>query len=510
MTIISRITGLVREMVFAYYFGATASMDAFNVAYRIPNFLRNLLAEGAFSQSFVPVLSEYRENHDIHEVKVFLNHIAGLMLSVLLIFTIIMVLLAPFLIYIFAPGFINDPTRFGLTVAMLRITFPYILFISLTAYISGILNTYGKFGISAFTPNLLNLSLIGAAIVIAPYFTEPVQALAWGIFIGGATQLLFQIPYLYKLKLIPHPKISWHDTGVKRVLKLMLPAIFGVSVAQISFLADNLLASFLQVGSISWLNYASRITLFPLGVFGVAISTVVLPYLSRKHITKSKTEFYHTLDWALKFVFVIALPASIGITMLSNPIIITLFSFQSGQFTELDISMVQHSCWGFSVGIPAFILVKVLSSGFYSQQNIKTPVKTASISMLINIVLAICLIFPLKHAGLALATSLTSLLNAGLLFWNIRRNGDYHPSGDWKILWLRLVFANTVLIFFLWYTAFDRIIWINWNSFNRALHLVVICVGAMLIYFSCLRLSGMRLYNFIMYEKDSSSKPKHN
>lgn len=250
MTVISRITGLVREMVFAYYFGASAGMDAFNVAYRIPNFLRNLFAEGAFSQAFVPVLSEYREKGSPDEVKIFLNHIAGSMFLVLFIFTAIMVLLAPFLVYVFAPGFIHDPTRFGLTAAMLRITFPYILFISLTAYISGILNSYGKFGVPAFAPNLLNLALIGAAIFLAPYFTEPTKALAWGIFIGGAAQLLFQLPFLSKLNLMPRPSILWRDTGVMRVLKLMLPAMFGVSVAQISFLVDNLLASFLRVGAL--------------------------------------------------------------------------------------------------------------------------------------------------------------------------------------------------------------------------------------------------------------------
>ncbi|MDR1057812.1 MAG: murein biosynthesis integral membrane protein MurJ [Coxiellaceae bacterium] len=502
MTVISRITGLIREIIFAYYFGATAGMDAFNVAYRIPNFLRNLLGEGAFSQAFVPVLSEYREKHSIHEIKVFLNHIAGLMLLVLSIFTTVMVLLAPLLVYIFAPGFINDPTRFGLTTSILRITFPYILFISLTAYVSGILNTYGKFGIPAFAPNLLNLALIGAAVIIAPYFVEPVKALAWGIFVGGAAQLLFQVPYLYKLKLTPQPSILWHDTGVIRVLKLTLPAMFGVSVAQISFLVDNLLASFLRVGSISWLNYSSRLTLFPLGVFGVAIATVVLPYLSRKHAAKSQTEFSNALDWALKFVLIIAIPATIGIAMLAGPIIMTLFNFQYGQFSEFDVTMVRHSLWGFTLGIPAFMLVKVLASGFYSRQNIKTPVKIAIIAMLTNIILATLLVFPLKHAGLALATSLTSLLNASLLFWTIRRDNNYHPGSGWGIFWLRLVFANVTLVLFLWFTNSDDLaMWFGWNSYSRVLHLAILCGGAISIYFLCLWISGMRLREFIMQEK---------
>jgi putative peptidoglycan lipid II flippase len=305
MTVISRITGFVRELIFAYIFGATAGLDAFFVAYRIPNFLRSLFAEGAFSQAFVPILSEYRQQRDIEEVKVFLSHMAGLMISVLFVFTLIAVLITPWLVYVFAPGYIDDPGRFQLTASMLRITFPYILFVSLTAYISGILNTYGKFAIPAFTPNLLNLSLIGAAIFLAPYFAEPVKALAWGIFIGGVAQLLFQLPFLYKLNLLPRPRVLWSDTGVRRVLKLMVPAIFGVSVAQISFLIDNMLGSFLRAGSISWLNYSNRLVLFPLGVFGVAIATVVLPYLSRKYASKSHKEFSDALDWALKFILVI-------------------------------------------------------------------------------------------------------------------------------------------------------------------------------------------------------------
>jgi putative peptidoglycan lipid II flippase len=499
MTGISRITGLVRELIFAYVFGATAGLDAFFIAYRIPNFLRGLFAEGAFSQSFVPVLSEYRQQRDIDEVRVFLSHMAGLMISVLFVFTLIAILVTPWLVYVFAPGYIHDPSRFELTTAMLRITFPYILFISLTAYISGILNTYGKFGIPAFTPNLLNLALIGAAIFMAPYFAEPVKALAWGIFIGGAAQLLFQLPFLYKLNLMPRPCILWGDTGVRRVLKLMVPAIFGVSVAQISFLIDNMLGSFLRAGSISWLNYSNRLVLFPLGVFGVAIATVVLPYLSRKYASKSHKEFSEALDWALKFILIIALPATIGIVMLAGPLVMTLF--QHGKFTQFDVMMVRSSLLGFAVGIPAFMLVKVLASGFYSRQNIKTPVKIAVIAVLSNIVLATILIFPLKHAGLALATSLTSTLNASLLFWAIRRDKHYEPGRGWRTFLLRLVFANVVLGLFLWFAAADLTVWFSWSLFVRLWHLGFLCVGAVFAYFLCLWLSGMRWQDFVLRDE---------
>lgn len=506
MTVISRITGLLRETVFAYYFGATAGMDAFFVAYRIPNFLRSLFAEGAFSQAFVPVLSEYREKQGEAEVKIFLNHVAGLMILVLFALTVVVVLAAPYLVYVFAPGFIHDPHRFGLTAVMLRITFPYILFVSLTAYISGILNAYGKFGIPAFAPNLLNLALVGAAIFMSPYFAEPEVALAWGIFIGGAAQLIFQLPFLYKLNLMPRPSILWRDTGVTRMLKLMLPAMFGVSVAQISFLVDNWLASFLQAGSVAWLNYSSRLALFPLGVFGVAIATVVLPYLSRKYASASQEEFSRALDWALKFVLLIALPAVIGIVVLAGPIVMTLFQFKHGQFSEFDVMMVRRSLWGFTVGIPAFMLVKVLASGFYSRQNIKTPVKIAVTAMISNIVLATILVFPLKHAGLALATSLTSMLNAGLLFWTIRRDKHYYPGNDWKIFWLRLAFANIALLFFLWFATADLAVWFGWGSLVRIWHLAILCVGAVLLYFLCLWLSGMRLREFIFAEAEDRQK----
>ena len=499
MTSISRITGFVRELIFAYVFGATAGLDAFFVAYRIPNFLRRLTAEGAFSQAFVPVLSEYHQKRGLEDTKIFLNHMAGLMISVLSVFTLIAILITPWIVYVFAPGFINDASKLDLATSMLRITFPYILFISLTAYVSGILNTYGKFGIPAFSPNLLNLALIGAAIFMAPYFTEPVKALAWGIFIGGLAQLLFQLPALYKIGLMPRPSILWQDAGVRRVLGLMIPAIFGVSVAQVSILIDISFASFLRSGSIAWLNYSDRLTSFPLGIFGVAIATVVLPYLSRKYASQSHKEFSEALDFALRFVLIIAMPATIGIAILAGPILATLFLH--GKFTEFDVEMTRRSLLGFAVGVPAFMLVKVLASGFYSRQNIKTPVKIAITSMLINIVLAAILVFPLKHAGLALATSLTSTLNAFLLFWTIRKSNHYNPGSGWKIFWLRIIFANVVLATSHWLTVSDLSLWFSWDWFARAWHLAVLCVGATIIYFFCLWISGMKWREFVLQDK---------
>ncbi len=498
MTVISRITGLVREMVFAYYFGAGSGMDAFNVAYRIPNFLRGLFGEGAFSQAFIPILSEYKQNRTHDEVRLFLDRVAGAILSVLSILTIVAVLITPWLVYLFAPGFAHDPTRFELTASMLRITFPYILFVSLSAYVSGILNSYGRFGVPAFSPNFLNLALIGSAIFLAPYCDEPTKALAWGIFIGGIAQLAVQLPLLSRLNLLPHPKILWRDEGVRKILKLMIPAILGVSVAQISFLVDNLLASFLPIGSISWLNYSNRLTLFPLGVFGVAIATVVLPHLARKHASLAKQDFSSALDWAIRFVLIIAIPAVIGLSMLAGPIVATLFQFQGGNFTEFDVLMVRKSLFGFVLGVPAFMLIKVLASAFYSQQNIKLPVKIAAISLAINMVLAVILVFPLKHAGLALATSLTSTINAILLFVMLKRKGIYLQDNGWKLFWWRLIFANLVLLLFLYLSSANLSEWFVWDKFTRVLRLALLCVGSTLLYLLSLWITGMRIKQFMI------------
>jgi putative peptidoglycan lipid II flippase len=490
MTVTSRITGFLRDLVTAYIFGAGPAFDAFQAAFRIPNFLRRLSAEGAFSQAFIPVLSEYSQKRSNDEVRAFINHIAGSMLLILSIFTVIAVLVTPWLVYIFVPGFIHDPSRFTLATALLRIIFPYILLISLASLCSGILNAYGDFAIPAFTPNLLNLALIGAAIFLAPYFNEPIKALAWGVFIGGMAQLLFQLPFLHKLHLLPKPQILWRDAGVKRVWHLMIPAIFGVSVAQISVLVDNIFASFLRTGSISWLYYADRLTSFPLGVFGVAIATVVLPHLARKHAANSPEAFTRALDWALKFVLMIAIPAMLGIMLLAGPILATLL--QHGKFSAFDVIMARKSLLGFAVGVPAFMLVKVLASGFYSRQDIKTPVRIAIIAMLSNIVMDAILVYPLKHAGLALATSLTSYLNAGLLCYMICRCGYLKLNKAWTKFFIQLITANLAMALVLWFATADLSLWLQWSAMHRVIQLAVLCLGAVIIYLLTLFLAGIR------------------
>lgn len=501
MTATSRVSGFLRDLTFAHVFGAAAGLDAFLVAFRIPNFLRRLFAEGAFSQAFIPVLSEYRQQQSHAAIQLFLNRMAGSLIITLFAVTTLAVLVTPWLIWLFAPGFVHDPTRLQLATTMLRITFPYLFFISLTAYVGGILNSYGMFGIPSFTPNLLNFALIAAAIFIAPHFANPVIALAWGVFIGGVAQLLFQLPFLYKLKLPPKPQLCWSDTGVKQVLRLMLPAIFGVSVAQISFFVDTLLASFLRTGSLSWLYFSERLTSFPLGIFGVAIATVILPHLARKYATKSQAEFSQALDWGLKSVLILGLPAMLSIILLSGPILTTLLQY--GKFLASDVTMAQRSLTAFAIGIPAFMLIKVLASGFYSQQNISTPVRIGIIAVASNIVLASALVFPLAHMGLALATALTSSLNAALLFRALWARKFYQPGKGWLAFLLRLGIGNLAMGLFLWLTSAPVSVWLKWGWFTRAWHLGAICTGAIAVYFVCLVLSGLKLRDFLTVSRGS-------
>lgn len=494
MTILSRIVGLVREIVFANFFGASAGMDAFLVAFRIPNFMRRLFAEGAFSQAFVPILSEYRQLRSEQDAHIFINRMAGMLSLVLLCVTTITVLLAPIFVMIFAPGFIHDPTRFSLAVSMLRVTFPYLLFISLTAFAGAILNSYDIFSVPAVTPVLLNFSLISAAIFLAPYFKNPVQALAWGVFIGGVLQLCFQLPFLKRLHLFPRPQIFWRDPGVKKVIKLLVPAIFGVSVAQISVLIDTLFASFLREGSITWLYFSDRMTNFPLGVFGVAIAVVVLPHLSRTHANKAAHEFSASLDWALRSILIIGIPSAVGLFMLAAPLLSTIL--QHGKFNIFDVTMASRSLMAFAVGLPAFMSIKVLASGFYSRQDIKTPVKIAVIAMISNMFLNLILIFPLAHAGLALATSITSTLNASLLFYLLYKRKIYTPQKGWHKYALQLGFANTAMAIMLWFTSATTRQWVIWSSHQRILHLLPILLSAVILYGICLYLSGLRWHDF--------------
>lgn len=498
MTLLSRISGLVRDVVFARLIGAGigVSADAFYVAFRIPNFLRRIFGEGAFAQAFVPVFSEYKTRNGESETRAFLDHIAGVLTLVLVIVTAIGTLAAPVIVTILAPGFADEPDKHALTIDMLRIMFPYLLFISLVAMAGGVLNTYGRFGVSAFTPVLLNLSLIGAAFWLAPLMEKPVLGLAWGVFIAGALQLAFQLPALKRLGLLPRPRPRLHDPGVRRVFKLMLPAVFSVSVAQINLLVNTVLASFLVTGSVSWLYYSDRLMEFPLGIFGVALGTVILPSLSQKHATASRQEFSHTLDWALRMACFISIPAMVALFVLSTVLLVVFFKY--GAFSEHDVIMTSRALMAFVVGLPAFVLIKILAPGFYARQDMKTPVRIATISVGLNIVLSLAFILPLAHAGLALATSIAAMVNAWLLFYNLRKAEVYRPDPGWKVFLLKVTLASAIMGAVLLWDSQNLTAWLNATAVERVARLAFWVIAGMLVYVGAILALGVRINELLL------------
>lgn len=495
MTMISRIMGFIRDMVVAQVFGVNAASDAFFVVFKIPNFLRRLFAEGAFAQAFVPVLSEYMEQKSREQVREFIAAMSGTLGLALLIVCVIAVVFAPAMVWIFAPGFGHgDSIRFDLACQMLRITFPYLLFISLTAFAGAVQNTQGRFAIPAFTPVILNICMIAAAFLLAPLFHVPIKGLAWGVFFAGIAQYLFQLPFLWRLQLLTWPKLALKDPGVRRVLKLMVPALFGVSVGQISLLLDTVFASFLKVGSVTWLYYSDRLTSLPLGVFGVAIATVILPNLSRKNANNAVEDSSKTIDWALRSVLILGVPALVGFFALGGPLLSTLLLH--GHFHAFDVQMTLRSLLAFALGIPSFMLVKVLAAGFYAHQNIRRPVRIAVIAVSCNILLNACLVWSMGHAGLALSTSIASIINASLLYIGLRRFGYYHPLAGWRKFFIQLLVANVVMGLAVWFAAGPLAKWELWPDYQRIIHLALLMGVALFLYFATLRVMGVRLKDF--------------
>lgn len=491
MTMLSRILGMVRDIVVAGYFGSSPAADAFFIAFKIPNFLRRLFAEGAFAQAFVPVLSEYREKRTLAEVKNLVDRTAGRLSFVLTIITLLGVGLSPWLIMLFAPGFRTDPAKLQLAGELLRITFPYLMLVSLTAFCGGILNSYGRFAVPAFTPVLLNLSMIGAAIFLSPLFDQPIMALAWGVLIAGVAQLLFQLPFLWQIRLLPLPRPSRGHEGVKRILLLMLPALFGVGVSQINLLLDTVLASFLVTGSVSWLYYADRLSELPLGAFGIAIGTVILPALSRQHAGDDPKAFSSTIDWALRMVLLVGVPAALALGVLAEPLIATLFHY--GQMTGEDVRQSAGALQAYSLGVLTFMLIKVLAPGFFARQDMKTPVRIAVICMVANMVMNLILIWPLQHVGLALATSLSSMLNTGLLLWGLHKAGVYRAAPGWGRFSLQLAAGCALMIgMVLWLNA-PVADWLAWGWQRRVLEVSILVVAGMVAFVVGLGLTGMRL-----------------
>jgi len=500
-TLVSRLLGFLRDMVFARYFGASAATDAFFLAFKIPNFMRRLFAEGSFSLAFVPVLSEARANGDAAALKDLIDHVTGTLLAILLAVTAIGVLAAPVVLAIFAPGWwLDGRAEFALSAEMLRITFPYLMLISLTALCGGILNTFDKFLVPALTPVLLNVSLILAAVLLSGRMEIPVKALAWGVLVAGIAQLMIQIPALMRLGLLPKPRWGWKHSGVRKVLRLMVPTLIGSSVAQINLLIDSVLATFLVSGSVTWLYYSDRLLEFPLGVFGVALSTVILPNLSRKFAQQSSRAFSATLDWALRLALVITIPSAVGLTALATPLLITMFHYQAFQLS--DVEMTALSLSAYAMGLPAFIAVKVLAPGYYARQDTRTPVRIAITAMVSNMLMnflfvgvLMAMAFKGPHMGLALASSLAGYINAWLLYRGLRRQGAYIPEPGWRRVILAVFLASScMLVALLWFSA-ETGTWAAEPAIERAVRLAFLVVGGCLIYFLTLFAAGMRKHH---------------
>lgn len=494
LTFVSRVLGFARDAIIARVFGAGLMTDAFFVAFKIPNLLRRLFAEGAFSQAFVPILAEYRNQRGAGETKQLIDHVSAVLALALFAVSVAGVLAAPVLIYLTAPGFAATPEKYDLTVALLRITFPYILFISLTAFAGGILNTYSRFSVPAVTPVLLNVSFIGFALWGAPYFDPPVKALAWAVFAGGVLQLAFQVPFLIRLKLLPRFRLDLKDTGVWRVMRQMGPALFGVSVGQLSLIINNVFASFLITGSVSWLYYADRLMEFPAGMLGVALGTILLPSLSRHYASHSAEDYSRLLDWGLRITLLLAVPAAAALAILAVPLVTTLFQY--GAFSAADTFATRDAVIAYSAGLVGLILVKVLAPGFYAQQNIRTPVKVAVVSLVTTQIMNLVLIWHLRHVGLALAISIGACVNAGLLFTLLRRRGVYQPQPGWGRFAIKLALAVCAMAVVLWLTTGAASEWLSASGSERALRLAwVIALGAV-VYFAVLWVLGFRLRDF--------------
>ncbi|MEK6707633.1 MAG: murein biosynthesis integral membrane protein MurJ [Pseudomonadota bacterium] len=494
MTLVSRILGFVRDVLIARIFGAGIATDAFFVAFRIPNLLRRIFAEGAFSQAFVPILAEYKSSRTPAETQDLVDHVATLLGIALFVVTLIGVIAAPLLIYVSAPGFSANPQKFALTVELLRITFPYILFISLVALAGGILNTHGKFSVPAVTPALLNLSFIGCALWLAPLLDTPVLALAWAVLIGGVLQLAFQVPFLMRIKMMPRLRLRSGEVGAWRVLRQMGPAVFGVSVGQISLLINTIFASFLITGSVSWLYYADRLMEFPAGLLGVALGTVLLPSLSRYYVDNSTEEYSRLLDWGLRLTVLLTLPAALALALLATPLIATLF--YHGEFSANDVWMTRDALVAYSVGLVGLILVKVLAPGFYARQNIRTPVKIAIITLVATQLMNLAFIIPLRHAGLALAIGLGACLNAGLLYYKLRSHKIYQPQPGWMIFFLKVLLALAVMGVALWFATGRDASWLASSATDRAIWLTWAVMLGAASYFATLWLLGFRLREF--------------
>jgi putative peptidoglycan lipid II flippase len=493
LTMVSRVLGYVRDFFIARVFGAGLLTDAFFVAFKIPNLLRRLFAEGAFSQAFVPILAEYKNRTGHEETRSLTDAIATLLFLALVAAAALGVAAAPLIVYLTAPGFAAEPDKFAVTVQLLRITFPYIVFISLVALSAGILNTWNRFAVPAITPALLNVAFIVGAAFFADQFEPPVLVLAWAVFAGGVLQLAFQIPFLMKMRLLPRWRLDFSHPGVRRVLLLMAPAAFGVSVSQISLLLNQIFASFLPTGSVSWLYYADRLMELPAGALGVAVGTILLPSLSKYHAGANAAEYSRLLDWGLRITVLLAVPAAVALAVLALPLIAMLFQY--GRFSAEDAWMTRQALVAYSVGLVGMILVKILAPGFYARQNVSTPVKIGVLTLVATQLMNLAFVGPLRHAGLALAIGLGACLNALLLYLLLRKHEIYVPQPGWPVFILKVLSAVAFMAIVLFTTMGEPAWWLQagWQKVPAVLGLVVLGTAA---YGACLLAFGLRPRDF--------------
>lgn len=502
MTLLSRILGLIRDVVIANLLGAGVAADVFLFANKIPNFLRRLFAEGAFSQAFVPVLAEYQKSGDINKTREFIGKVSGTLGVLVSLVTLFAMIFSPIVAAIFGTGWfldwLNDgpnAVKFEQASLLLKITFPYLWFVTFVALSGAILNTIGKFGVMSFSPVLLNIAMICTALFLAPRIENPDLALAIGIFIGGLLQFLFQIPFLKQAGLLVKPKWAWHDEGVKKIRTLMIPALFGVSVSQINLLLDTLIASFLMTGSISWLYYSDRLLEFPLGLFGIAISTVILPTLARHHVNRDKNDgqsnqhFRNTMDWGIRMILLLGIPAMVGIAILAQPLLLVLF--MRGNFGLNDVQAASFSLWAFNAGLLSFMLIKILANGYYARQDTKTPVKIGIIAMISNMLFNL-LAIPFSYVGLAMASAMSATLNAYLLYHGLVKQDVYHFSRQSAVFFAKVFFSAAVMGGLVWYNTPNLLEWYA-MSFLTRIHWLMWLIGlAILVYFGSLILVGIR------------------
>lgn len=520
MTLVSRVLGLVRDVVIANIIGAGVASDVFFFANKIPNFLRRLFAEGAFAQAFVPVLSEYHAKDEENGVSVsqgetrkLIAQVSGTLGVIISIVTLVGMIASPLFVILFAPGWFADwlnggpkATQFELASSLLKITFPYLWFVSLTALSGAILNTFGRFAVSSFTPVLLNVCIITCAIYLSPLFENPAYALAWGVFIGGFAQFAFQIPFLIKAGVFVKPQWAWHTKGVAKIRKLIVPALFGVSVTQINLLLDTLIASLLVTGSISWLYYADRLLEFPLGLFGIGIATVILPSLAKLHTKQDNAEFSDTITWGLKIVSLFGWPALAGLIVLAQPIIMILF--MRGEFNQETVLQVSYALFAYLSGLMSFMFIKILAPAYYARQDTKTPVKIGIKAMVANMVFNIILAPFFGYVGLAIATAMSATLNALMLYYGLKKDNVFQLSKSTWWFFLRIVLSALVMALVVYRLSPEFPVWLEMSTAMQIQQLLICITLGMLSYFISIVVLGIRMKDFKVQSHEIKSVGK--